>query len=199
MIKMIDLITLNVVNQIFNSCEKVKPLSKLLYINCLTKKFKELDATAENATSFEFLKNEIPKYNIWQTNFMDLQIAGLVTVTHDAVVFNNTWGQLIDRSKFGGIQVGISTMNSALKFEQELMNNTSMLDVIGMKNKLNKNQVLSLIKIFVLEQDATQSMYRDLGDCSKHFIYWVNTNKDKIEIVQDTAKSKSKILGLDEK
>lgn len=196
---MIDLITLNVVNQIFNSCEKVKPLSKLLYINCLTKKFKELDATAENATSFEFLKNEIPKYNIWQTNFMDLQIAGLVTVTHDAVVFNNTWGQLIDRSKFGGIQVGISTMNSALKFEQELMNNTSMLDVIGMKNKLNKNQVLSLIKIFVLEQDATQSMYRDLGDCSKHFIYWVNTNKDKIEIVQDTAKSKSKILGLDEK
>jgi hypothetical protein len=199
MIKMIDLITLNVVNQIFNSCEKVKPLSKLLYINCLTKKFKELDATAENATSFEFLKNEIPKYNIWQTNFMDLQIAGLVTVTHDAVVFNNTWGQLIDRSKFGGIQVGISTMNSALKFEQDLMNNTSMLDVIGMKNKLNKNQILSLIKIFVLEQDATQSMYRDLGDCSKHFIYWVNTNKDKIEIVQDTAKSKSKILGLDEK
>lgn len=196
---MIDLITLNVVDQIFNSCEKVKPLSKLLYINCLTKKFKELDATAENATSFEFLKNEIPKYNIWQTNFMDLQIAGLVTVTHDAVVFNNTWGQLIDRSKFGGIQVGISTMNSALKFEHELMNNTSMLDVIGMKNKLNKNQVLSLIKIFVLEQDATQSMYRDLGDCSKHFIYWVNTNIDKIEIVQDTAKSKSKILGLDEK
>ena len=199
MIKMIDLITLNVVDQIFNSCEKVKPLSKLLYINCLTKKFKELDATADNATSFEFLKNEIPKYNKWQTNFMDLQIAGLVTVTHDAVVFNNTWGQLIDRSKFGGIQVGMSTMNSALKFEQDLMNNTSMLDVIGMKNKLNKNQVLSLIKIFVLEQDATQSMYRDLGDCSKHFIYWVNTNIDKIEIVQDTAKSKSKILGLDEK
>jgi hypothetical protein len=199
MIKMIDLITLNVVNQIFNSCEKVKPLSKLLYINCLTKKFKDLDATADNATSFEFLKNEIPKYNKWQTNFMDLQIAGLVTVTHDTVVFNNTWGQLIDRSKFGGIQVGISTMNSALKFEQELMNNTSMLDVIGMKNKLNKNQILSLIKIFVLEQDATQSMYRDLGDCSKHFIYWVNTNIDKIEIVQDTAKSKSKILGLDEK
>ena len=196
---MIDLITLNVVNQIFNSCEKVKPLSKLLYINCLTKKFKDLDATADNATSFEFLKNEIPKYNKWQTNFMDLQIAGLVTVTHDTVVFNNTWGQLIDRSKFGGIQVGISTMNSALKFEQELMNNTSMLDVIGMKNKLNKNQILSLIKIFVLEQDATQSMYRDLGDCSKHFIYWVNTNIDKIEIVQDTAKSKSKILGLDEK
>lgn len=199
MIKMIDLITLNVVDQIFNSCEKVKPLSKLLYINCLTKKFKDLDATAENATSFEFLKNEIPKYNKWQTNFMDLQIAGLVTVTHDAIVFNNTWGQLIDRSKFGGIQVGMSTMNSALKFEQDLMNNTSMLDVIGMKNKLNKNQVLSLIKIFVLEQDATQSMYRDLGDCSKHFIYWVNTNIDKIEIVQDTAKSKSKILGLDEK
>lgn len=196
---MIDLITLNVVDQIFNSCEKVKPLSKLLYINCLTKKFKDLDATAENATSFEFLKNEIPKYNKWQTNFMDLQIAGLVTVTHDAIVFNNTWGQLIDRSKFGGIQVGMSTMNSALKFEQDLMNNTSMLDVIGMKNKLNKNQVLSLIKIFVLEQDATQSMYRDLGDCSKHFIYWVNTNIDKIEIVQDTAKSKSKILGLDEK
>jgi len=199
MIKMIDLITLNVVNQIFNSCEKVKPLSKLLYINCLTKKFKDLDATADNATSFEFLKNEIPKYNKWQTNFMELQIAGLVTVTNDAVVFNNTWGQLIDRTKFGGIQVGISTMNSALKFEQDLMNNTSMLDVIGMKNKLNKNQILSLIKIFVLEQDATQSMYRDLGDCSKHFIYWVNTNIDKIEIVQDTAKSKSKILGLDEK
>jgi hypothetical protein len=193
---MIDLITLNVVDQIFNSCEKVKPLSKLLYINCLTKKFKELDATAENATSFEFSKNEIPKYHKWETNFIDLQLAGLVTITIDTIVFNNTWGQLIDRSKFGGTKVGISTMNSALKFEEELVNNTSMLDVIGMKNKLNKNQVLSLIKIFVLEQDATQSMYRDLGECSKHFIYWVNTNIDKIDIVQDTAKSKSKILGL---
>lgn len=198
MIKMIDLITLNVVDQIFNSCEKVKPLSKLLYINCLTKKFKHLDATAENATSFEFSKNEIPKYLKWETNFIDLQLAGLVTITHDGVVFNNTWGQLIDRTKFGDIQVGISTLNSAFKFEEELVNNTSMLDVVGMKNKLNKNQVLSLIKIFVLEQDATQSMYRDLGDCSKHFIYWVNTNIDKIEIIQDTAKSKSKILGLDE-
>ena len=196
MLKMIDLITLNVVDQIFNSCEKVKPLSKLLYINCLTKKFKELDATAENATSFEFSKNEIPKYHKWETNFIDLQLAGLVTITIDTIVFNNTWGQLIDRSKFGGTKVGISTMNSALKFEEELVNNTSMLDVIGMKNKLNKNQVLSLIKIFVLEQDATQSMYRDLGECSKHFIYWVNTNIDKIDIVQDTAKSKSKILGL---
>jgi hypothetical protein len=198
MIKMIDLITLNVVDQIFNSCEKVKPLSKLLYINCLTKKFKDLDASAENATSFEFSKTEIPKYLKWETNFIDLKLAGLVTITIESVVFNNTWGQLIDRSKFGGLQVGISHMTPALNLENDLVNNTSMIDVVGMKNKLNKNQVLSLIKIFVLEQDATQSMYRDLGDCSKHFIYWVNTNIDKIEIVQDTAKSKSKILGLDE-
>jgi hypothetical protein len=56
---------------------------------------------------------------------------------------------------------------------------------------------MSLIKIFVLEQLATQTIHKDSGDLAKHFIYWVTTNLDKIDMSGETVRSKGKILGLE--
>ena len=54
-----------------------------------------------------------------------------------------------------------------------------------------------MVDIFLLEQDATQTSYKDLGELSKHFIYWVNLNLGKIQLENEVIKSKGKILGLE--
>lgn len=193
---MLDLITLNVVEKIFEIEKGLSSMSKSLYTNCLIKHFKGKDAVAENATSFEIKINGIPQFHKWQKYFLELKNVGIVTITQNAIVFENKWGQLIDRQKLGVSNVGPNAMNSAINFEEGLKANQSMVDVIGMKNKLTKNQILGLIRIFVLEQDATETLYKDLGEISKHFIYWVNTNKNNIDLSIDTVRSNAKILGL---
>jgi hypothetical protein len=93
--------------------------------------------------------------------------------------------------------LGKAKKNSVLNYADELKQNTSMIDVVGMKNKLSRNQVLKMVDIFLLEQDATQTSYKDLGELSKHFIYWVNLNLGKIQMENEVIKSKGKILGLE--
>lgn len=195
--KMLDLITLQVIEDIFDSTSKVQSLSKSLYINCLVKHFKNKDATMDNAMGFTFKVSDIPNYQKFHNNFQDLHNAGIINLSSKEVIFENKWGQLIDRSKLDTLHEGSGKMKRALEYEDDLRNNTSMIDVICMKNKMSKSQVMSLIKIFILEQDATQTMHKDSGEVSKHFIYWVSTNIDKIELTNETVKSKSKILGLE--
>jgi hypothetical protein len=195
MTKMIDLITLGVIEKIFDGL-RVSSMSKSLYINCIIKHFKDKDATLENSLAFELAFTEIKNFEKWLRNFSDLKNYGVVDISDDSVVFLNKWSQHIDSSKFGGIKVGSSFLKSALVFEEDLKQNSSMIDVVGMKNKLTKNQVVGLIRIFVLEQDATESLYKDLGECSKHFIYWVNSNKDSVDMSLDIVRSNGKILGI---
>ena len=195
--KMLDLITLQVIENIFDSTNKVQALSKSLYINCIIKHFKYKDATIENAMGFEMKVSEIPNYQKFHQNFLDLHQAQIVQCDANAIVFLNKWGQLIDRTKLNGVQVGSVMMKNVKEYEDELIANTSMIDVICMKNRMSKSQVVSLIKIFLLEQDATQAVHRDSSDIAKHFIYWVGTNLDKIDLSTEIVRSKSKILGLE--
>jgi hypothetical protein len=198
MLKMLDVLTINTVNQIFNTSTKIKPLSKILYISCLTKHFEQLDATEENSVAFEIKKSEMSNYGKWIKEFENLEAAGLLQIHKDSVFFENKWGQLIDRSRLN-FQSTIQALKTASDYEVELTQNTSMIDVIGMKNKISKKQVLKLIKMFVLEQEATQTKHKDIGECSKHFIYWVNNNLDKVDNRNESVKSTAKILGRDAK
>ena len=83
------------------------------------------------------------------------------------------------------------------EMEKKLLENRSMIDVVGMKNRLTLDQIKHLIKIFVVEQKATDAKHRDEGECAKHFIYWVKTNLDNVESQkQSFVKSNNKLLGL---
>lgn len=195
--KMLDLITLQVIEDIFDSTTKVKSLTKSIYINCILKHFKNKDASLENAMGFSFKISDIPSYPKFENNFKELHNVGIVNLTEQEVIFENKWGQLIDRTKLNLWSDGTGPMKRALEYEEDLRNNISMIDVICMKNRMSKSQVLNLIKIFILEQDATQTLHKDSGDVAKHFIYWVSTNLDKIQISKENVKSKSKILGLE--
>ena len=193
--KMLDLISLGTIEKIFHG-HNVPSRSKSLYINCLIKHFKDKDATEENAQEFIFKTADIPNYKKFYPMFCELHEAQLVKINHGHIIFQNKWGQFIDRTRLSSEDLGKSN-KPLLDFENDLKSNSSMIDVVGMKNKLSRNQVCNLIKIFLLEQDATQSSYKDLGELSKHFIYWVNANKDKISMENEVIKSKGKILGLE--
>jgi hypothetical protein len=197
MIKMLDLITLQVVEDIFSPTINIPSLAKSLYINCLIKHFRGKEATEENCQQFVFETKDIPNYNKFYPTFLELHKANLVGINHGEVIFINKWGHLIDRSKLISNDLGKAKKNSVLNYADELKQNTSMIDVVGMKNKLSRNQVLKMVDIFLLEQDATQTSYKDLGELSKHFIYWVNLNLGKIQLENEVIKSKGKILGLE--
>lgn len=197
MIKMLDLITLQVVEDIFAPTINTSPMAKSLYINCLIKHFKDKEAVEENAQQFIFMTADIPNYKKFYPLFTELHQAQLVKINHGHIIFQNKWGELIDRTKLLNGNLGKSNGGSVLDYAEALMQNTSMIDVVGMKNKLSRNQVLKMVDIFLLEQDATQTSYKDLGELSKHFIYWVNLNKDKVQMENEVIKSKGKILGLE--
>ena len=197
MTKMLDLITLQVVEDIFSPTMNTSPMAKSLYINCLIKHFKGKEAVEENSQQFIFKTADIPNYKKFYPLFCELHQAQLVKINHGHIIFQNKWGELIDRTKLLNGNLGKSNGGSVLDYAEALTQNTSMVDVVGMKNKLSKNQVLRMIEIFLLEQDATQTSYKDLGELSKHFIYWVNLNKDKVQMENEVIKSKGKILGLE--
>lgn len=197
MTRMLDLITLQVVEDIFAPIIDTPPLAKSLYINCLIKHFKDKEATEENCQQFVFKTADIPNYRKYYPIFLELHEVQLIKINHGHIIFQNKWGQLIDRTKLINGNIGDENNNSVLLYAERLKQNTSMIDVVGMKNKLSKNQVLKLVDIFLLEQDATQTSYKDIGELSKHFIYWVNLNMDKIQMDSEVIKSKGKILGLE--
>jgi hypothetical protein len=197
MTKMLDLITLQVVEDIFSPTINIPSLAKSLYINCLIKHFRGKEATEENCRQFMFETKDIPNYNKFYPTFLELHNANLVSINHGQVIFQNKWGHLIDRSKMLSNELGKAKDHSILDYAEQLKQNTSMIDVVGMKNKLSRNQVLKMVDIFLLEQDATQTSYKDLGELSKHFIYWVNLNMGKIQMENEVIKSKGKILGLE--
>ena len=75
------------------------------------------------------------------------------------------------------------------------MANQSLIDLIAMKNSINKEKIIELIDLFIKEQDAVLTKYNNENEVSKHFLNWCNTQISKSKPVSEKVKSKSKILG----
>ena len=163
---------------------------KTLYINCLFGHFKDKEATVENLDSFVIMIDTIKNYSTWKNNFENLHNAELIEVTAHKVTFFNVWCNFIN--------LEVNTTQEDLyddDIEKKLLENRSMIDVVGMKNKLNIEQIKQLIKIFVIEQKATDAKHRDEGEYAKHFIYWVKTNIDNLgDYKQSFVKSNNKLF-----
>ena len=196
---MLTIINLYVINKIFTEDAEVglTPLAKMLYINCLTHYFKDKTPSVANAIAFDILITDIKRYESFQNCFNELDRAGLVAITFDRVSFTNAWGRHIDRSKLINVNVnnyvGGFTFTSPEDFKKELIGNRGLIELAGMKHKLNERQVESLVIMFVKEQTTLQKKYINLADCTKHFIYWIPSNLDKAP--KESVKSTSKLLG----
>jgi hypothetical protein len=138
-------------------------------------------------------------YSSWQKYFIELHEAKIITIhpTTSSIVFTNTWGQLIDRTKLDiEHRENINSMfKLASELKQEMFDNKSLYDLCGMKYKMTPAQVSMKIELFCKEQDSANKKYKDFGEASQHFNYWIA--KGSNAPTQSRASSSSKILGLD--
>ena len=194
---MFSLLTFEVIEKIFDERaeQKTSSLAKMLYLNCLMGRFKGKDATEENSTGFEIFIGEIKNYTTWAPRFIELHKAKLITITDQMIIFHNHWGQFIDRSSLKPKEVNVVTRITPLSCREDLINNVSMFELVGMKNKLNKEKYVELVDTFVKQQTALQEWYSNSQSCSKHFLYWAMGQATTTQ-TPTTVKSKNKLLGL---
>lgn len=188
-----SLISFQTLKEIFDlSKVELTSQEKSLYINCIYAHFKDKLISKENLDEFKINIKDVKNYSRWKLSFQILNDSGLIEISKDQILFYDKWNMFID-NKHIKIEEKINHTN----IEQQLLNNKSMIEVVAMKNRISIDQINSLIKIFIKEQEATETKHKDIGDYSKHFIYWVKLNINLIEKEQNTSvKSKSKLLGL---
>ena len=194
---MYQLLTFEVIYRIFTEYAtiNVSSMSRLLYLNCLMHHFNGKDATDENSMAFEMFEEDIKNYAKWKKNFQELHKAKVITITDKMIHFNNTWGQFIDRTQLVK-KSSLLPLKTAEELREDLFQNKSAIDVLGMKHNVTPNKISSMMDIFIKEQQAVGTRYNDSGEVSKHFIYWFSSNINKIELKNETVKSKGKIIGL---
>lgn len=196
---MLKIINLYVIDKIFENLEvKVGATSRMLYINCLTHYFRDKSAIVSNATAFELFEEDFKDYTKFKKNMQELHKAGLVTIGIKSIVFNNHWGQHIDRSQLE--KVGVNeyvagfTFKKASEYKDELLKSDQLIELAQMQYKLTKADLIQLIELFIKQQSTFEKTYSNFSDCIKHFSFWLpknisNTGKEKV-------KSTGKILGM---
>ena len=187
-------INLFVIDEIFKkeAIAKISVHSKMLYINCLTHHFTNKEAYITNLSEFEINKTSIPNLVNYIDLFNELVDARLVVHRYDSYLFLNVWTKYMDISKMNN-DMFVSKSFSCLDFNDQMYNSHQLIELCAMKNKIAKQQVIKLMKLFFEEQTALETKYPNEQECKKHFLYWIAYNKDKVS--NESVKSTSKILG----
>jgi len=193
---MLKVINLYVIDQIFQgSDKKLSANEQMLYINILMHHFREKESTEVNAVQFEYFYEAIA-FDRFSASFHGLHQAGLVDVRSDRVVFNNLWGQHIDRTLLDQPDEnydGEGHFHFAQRFRDEIEGSRSMLEHCAMRYRIDKAKYLELVGLFVGEQTAILKKYSNYSDCVGHFSKWVKYNVATAE--SKTVKSTGKRLG----
>lgn len=191
--RVFSIITLETLEQIFElASSELGSQEKSLYINCIYAHFKDKYISQDNLEQFTISIKDVKNYSKWKIIFMKLSKSGLITIDDNDILFHDKWNLFIDNKH---IKIEDKINHDAI--EQQLLNNRSMIEVVAMKNNLSIDEIHHLIKIFVKEQEATETKHKHIGDYSKHFIYWVKINKNNIEVKQGSSvKSNGKLLGF---
>lgn len=175
---MLELISLHALQEIFDGTGMdISSVSKTFYINCLMHHFKGKKATVVNAMAFEFTNEDID-FIKFKKQINELHKASIVVLNGDVLLFNNSWGKYIDKSKldkdekesYTGTSYSFIPMKDLLDV---LLKNESLIELCQMRNKIEKNQVILLIKDFAKEQISVKKTYLNEQECSKHCINWI--------------------------
>ena len=198
--QMSSLFNFEVIERIFSERaeEPTSSLAKMLYLNCLMGYFKGKDATQKNAMGFELFRSEIKNGKTWEKQFIELHRAKLITITDDMLMFHNHWGTFIDRNALDVVETienGIEK-KMAIDYQQEILENTNLLNLACMKHKWTKSQVIHSVELFIAEQTALSTQYGSSHDVFRHLIHWVSANASKMQFKNESVKSNSKIIGM---
>jgi hypothetical protein len=190
-------IDLHVLDQILSSTPtKLSAISQALYMNCLMQNFRKKESTPVSALAFE-IGYTIAKFDSFKKQYDELQQAGLISYTDQFIRFENVWSKHIDPRRYDEQPLTLlpKTFDTIVN---QLRENNSGLDLIGMRMKISRDQVNQLLEIFILEQIAVEKKYIDMQDCYRHFFNWAKhgDKKDLVNKSKSSANGAGKILGL---
>lgn len=198
--QMSSLFNFEVIENIFSERaeEQTTSLAKMLYLNCLMGYFRGKEANYKNAMGFELFRSEIKGYKTWEKQFIELHRAKLITITDDMLMFHNHWGTFIDRKAFDEVKAPENEIENkmAMDFQQEILENTNLLNLVSMKHKWTRTQVVHSVELFITEQTALSTQYANCHDVFRHLIHWVSANATKMNFKNESVKSNSKIIGM---
>jgi hypothetical protein len=191
---MLKVFTLYIIDRIFSEeCfKKPTPLAQILYINCITHHFRNLEAREENANSFEMPLKEFPNFEKHKKQLVNLEEEGLVDVNAERILFYNVWSKYISKSQLD-ISLQSVTLFGVDEYKQELYDSDNLIELSSLKYKISETQVKKLIDLFVVEQREYNKKYQSYGECVKHLTYWMGLNHHKTP--KETIKSNNKMLG----
>ena len=188
---MLKLISLWTFKKIFERSKiELSSTAKMLYINCMVHHFEELDEQETNSHAFKIYDGEMD-FKKYIKTFAELEKAGLVKIESNGVIFENHWGQFIDRSALTKINAPINTISH---FETELYNNNRLFEHCSKTFILNREKLDGYIVKFIDEQQALNKIYHDFNDVSRHFYFWLQ--KQLPTNPQPSKGSSSTILGM---
>lgn len=186
-------ITLYVIDRIF-TIEAKKILNahaKMVYINCLSNHFKNLDAYISNLGDFFVDTSNIPVFDTFKPLFDELFDAGLIEISEGGYIFKNKWSAHMNLSALPKEKP--HSRITLQEWHTRLSGSEEFIEICGMKNRISLSEVRTLLQLFITEQKALSMEYANEVECKKHFMNWIPFNVDKQK--KKTVVSKGQILG----
>lgn len=199
---MLKVINLYVIDKILSSVsnKKLSAQSKMVYINCLIKHFKELEPSNDNAMAFQMFESEFRDYDKFRENIQELHRAGLVTINSKFISFNNFWGPYIDRKLLlhtDSTKPDHKWPKHATELKDDLLSASLVIELVKKRHKLSEERAKSLMLAFIEEKESFGIVYHSLAEFKKHCVSWIRVNCDKTP--KEIVKTDAKILGMDKK
>jgi hypothetical protein len=167
----------------------------MVYINCLTYHFKELEPSVINSMGFELSFEDNPKLKEFMAEFYILEDAGLVNIYSSGIAFKRVWANYIDIRYLETIPpinyIGAMEMQENNDLRNQFMNNESLKELCAMKYQITKEIFPRMVDLFLTEQIAFGKKYTSIADCIKHFTFWLPRNVNAVNV----EKKKPKLLG----
>ena len=196
---MIKLFNLLVIDNIFK--HEVKNPSRLthtcrvIYINCLTHHFKNLEPSILNSMGFELSFEDYPKLKKFLPEWRILESEGLVSIYSNGIGFKRVWANYIDTRYLETIPpinyIGAMELQQNNDIKKQLLENEQLVELCAMKYKVAKDLYPKMVDLFLTEQIAFGKKYVSISDCIKHFSFWIPHNLNALNV----EKKKPKLLG----
>ena len=185
-------ISIETMRQIFMHDAKVKcdAYDKMIYQSVLAHHFKNKITNIHLLSEFSMSKESL-KFEKFKKHFLKLQEAELIKINSGDVLFLDVWAKYVNLTEFGQEKFTSITVQS---IKDELYQSHSLNELIRMKYKVTIKRANDLLILFIKEQEVVQTQYNNEAQIRKHFVYWCQSNLDKINSAEQ-VKSKSKILG----
>lgn len=187
-----EVISISVMDKIFKAVDiKLSFSSMQFYQNCINHHFSKQEEDIVNLNEFYISYDKLKNLEKYKLQLTQLEEAKLIVLEKNNFLFLNVWSKHLQLYRFENNNYKLS---SVMDYKDEMYNSRSLLELVAMKSRINKEEVNQLLELFFSEQYAIGKEYQNESECRKHFIYWSNNNIKKV--VKVKVKSKNQILGL---